>query len=212
MSSVAKAGQPLAHHAHAPWEPAQSAGERLYKLRADGRTSRTHQCHLLETLKSWPFVDPWTQSTVRGVDARCIFATGNIYLYTINVKQVTNAIAGDGYILEDVAALVFITQEESTVPLYRLFSATAVDNIYTTSTTERDNAIKNGYTLITVLQAYAYPTQVCGSVPFYHLFASSQNTNFYTASASERLDFIANGYQDMGIAGYVLPVSATQCA
>ncbi|KAJ7851461.1 hypothetical protein B0H13DRAFT_2665128 [Mycena leptocephala] len=143
---------------------------------------------------------------------RLFASTGNIYLYTINVQQVTGGIAGDGYILEDVAALVFITQEESTVPLYRLFSATAVDNIYTTSTTERDNAIKNGYTLITVLQAYAYPTQVCGSVPFYHLFESTQNTNFYTASASERLDFIANGYQDMGIAAYVLPVSATQCA
>ncbi|KAJ7330429.1 hypothetical protein DFH08DRAFT_623029, partial [Mycena albidolilacea] len=96
------------------------------------------------------------------------------------------------------AAFVFVTQEESTVPLYRLSSAAATDNFYTISTTERDNALDP--------MTYIYPTQVCGSVAFYRLFHKTKLVNFYTISEAERLDFITNqGYTDIEIAGYVLP-------
>ncbi|KAJ7894427.1 hypothetical protein B0H14DRAFT_2559211 [Mycena olivaceomarginata] len=133
------------------------------------------------------------------------------HFYTTKVDLVDNSILA-GYALQGVAALVFVTQEESTVPFYRLWKASATDNFYTTSTTERDNAIQNGYVLWTPdPQTYIYPTQICGSVPFYRLYNSAQQDNFYTTSESERLDFITQGYTDIEIAGYVLPVASTQC-
>ncbi|KAJ6594847.1 hypothetical protein B0H19DRAFT_906510, partial [Mycena capillaripes] len=95
-----------------------------------------------------------------------------------------------------VAAFVFLTQEESTVPFYHLCSSAATDNYYTTSTTERGIAVKNGYVLVTADPiTYIYPTQVCGSAPFYKLYNQAKHDNFYTTSESETLDFIGNqGY------------------
>ncbi|KAJ7912002.1 hypothetical protein B0H13DRAFT_1532705, partial [Mycena leptocephala] len=98
----------------------------------------------------------------------------------------------------------FVTQEESTVPFYRLSNAATTDNFYTISTTERDSALQNGYIFGgagTDSVYYIYPTQICGSVPFYRLYQESTKTNFYTISESERLDYIANhGYTDIEIA------------
>jgi hypothetical protein len=109
---------------------------------------------------------------------------------------------------------VFVTQEESTVPFYRLYSSTATDNFYTISTAERDNALNHGYaTVNSDPLTFIYPAQICGSVPFYRLYHAVEKDNFYTISEAERLDFIANhGYTDIEIAGYVLPVTqSTQC-
>jgi hypothetical protein len=117
--------------------------------------------------------------------------------------------------LQEVAAFVFVTQEESTVPFYRLYSAAATDNFYTISTTERASALQNGYVSVTGDPfTYIYPTQVCGSVPFYRLYHETKKDNFYTISEAEREAFIANqGYTDIEIAGYVLPATPTnQCA
>ncbi|KAJ7918382.1 hypothetical protein B0H13DRAFT_1607407, partial [Mycena leptocephala] len=136
------------------------------------------------------------------------------HFYTTNVNLVTDAAVGSLYALQGVAALVFATQEESTVPFYRLYNDAATDNFYTISTTERDNALQNGYiSAASDPFTYIYPTQVCGSVPFYRLYHQTKKDNFYTISESERLDFISNqGYTDIEIAGYVLPVTAAQCA
>ncbi|KAJ7292538.1 hypothetical protein C8J57DRAFT_1266265 [Mycena rebaudengoi] len=139
------------------------------------------------------------------------------HFYTTNVNIVTRAITGASYSLQGVAALVFVTQEESTVPFYRLAidgPGVAPDNFYTISTTERDNALQNGYLNVSSDPfTFIYPTQVCESVPFYHLFHKTKTDNFYTTSESEGLDFLANqGYTDIGIAGYVLPVTSIQCA
>jgi hypothetical protein len=117
------------------------------------------------------------------------------------------------YALQGVAALVFGTQEESTAPFYRLANRVTTDNFYTISDTERASALQNGYIVppnnpVT----YIYPTQICASVPFYRLYHEVKIDNFYTTSESERLEFIANGYTDIEIAGYVLPVTSTQCA
>ncbi|KAJ6563860.1 hypothetical protein B0H19DRAFT_942391, partial [Mycena capillaripes] len=133
------------------------------------------------------------------------------HFYTPNVNIVNQVNAG--WPLQGVAALVFVAQEESTVPFYRLHSTSATDNFYTISTTERYNAINAGYLLVTGDPfTFIYPTQVCGSVPFYRLYHETKKDNFYTTSESERLDFIANqGYTDIEIAGYVLPVTSTQC-
>jgi hypothetical protein len=135
------------------------------------------------------------------------------HFYGTDVNLVNNAITGAGYSLQEVAAFVFVTQEESTVPFYHIWSHTATDSFYTISTTERDHALKNGYDLNPPAEFYIYPNQVCGSVPFYRLYHETKLDNFYTTSESERLDFISNqGYTDIEIAGYVLPATAgTQC-
>ncbi|KAJ7823277.1 hypothetical protein B0H13DRAFT_2376181 [Mycena leptocephala] len=129
------------------------------------------------------------------------------YLYTIG----TGVVGTVGTTFQGVAALVFATQEESTVPFYHLTNDPIRDNFYTISTKERDSALKNGY-INQPDATYIYPTQLCGSVPFYRLYQQTTQTNFYTASESERLDYIANhAFTDIEIAGYVLPL-ASQCS
>ncbi|KAJ7026374.1 hypothetical protein C8F04DRAFT_109870 [Mycena alexandri] len=133
------------------------------------------------------------------------------HVYTTNLAVVNADVPSHTF--QGVAALVFGTQEESTVPFYRLVNRAAAVNFYTISETERADALQNGYTAppnnpVT----YIYPTQICGSVPFYRLYDEVNTDNFYTTSESERLEFIANGYTDIEIAGYVLPVTSTQCA
>ncbi|KAJ7824135.1 hypothetical protein B0H13DRAFT_2375673 [Mycena leptocephala] len=58
------------------------------------------------------------------------------YLYTIG----TGVVGTVGTTFQGVAALVFATQEESTVPFYHLTNAPIRDNFYTISTTERDTS------------------------------------------------------------------------
>jgi hypothetical protein len=132
------------------------------------------------------------------------------YLYLTSIDLVNSATA---FAFDGVAAFVFATQEESTVPLYRLaIGSTPTHNFYTTSTTEIATALQSGWR-VAGNPFYIYPTQMCGSVPFYRLYNASKGANFYTISESERLDFITNqGYVDVEIAGYVLPFMASQCA
>lgn len=138
------------------------------------------------------------------------------HYYTPSVASVNNVVASGSWVLQGIAALVFITQEESTVPLYHLANGAIGDNFYTISTAERDAALQNGYILDPPPPdpvTYIYPTQICGSTPFYRLFSAAGQDNFYTASESERFDFIANrGYADVEIAGYVLALEAVQCS
>ncbi|KAF8191940.1 hypothetical protein K438DRAFT_1830277 [Mycena galopus ATCC 62051] len=119
------------------------------------------------------------------------------HYYTAHADVVNK---GDsGWPPQMVAALVFVDQEESTVPFYNLYNKVVP-------------ALKNGYVNDTDPLTYIYPTQICGSAPFYKLYSASQTDNFYKTSESERLDFIANqGYADVEIAGYVLPLTPSQC-
>ncbi|KAJ7272393.1 hypothetical protein C8J57DRAFT_1225925 [Mycena rebaudengoi] len=134
------------------------------------------------------------------------------HFYTTNTTNLNTDIVQSSYVLESVAALVFGTEEESTVRFYRLFSSAFTDHFYTTSTTERDDAVKIGYILQSE-KIYIYPTQICGSIPLFRLFSATGKDNFYTTSESERLDFITkDGYTDRGIAGYVYPMVPTLCA
>ncbi|KAJ7708406.1 hypothetical protein B0H16DRAFT_1632732 [Mycena metata] len=132
------------------------------------------------------------------------------YYYTADAALVDTVFVGTGnYALQGVAGLVFLTQEESTVPFYRL-GKTAV-NFFTANTTERDIAIQQGYRLTpNDPLTYIYPTEICGAVPFYRMVNTAEQANFYTTSESERLDFLANqGYTDLGIAGYILPLGGS---
>ncbi|KAF7350006.1 hypothetical protein MVEN_01302200 [Mycena venus] len=135
------------------------------------------------------------------------------YYYTADAALVNTVITSYHYTFQRVAGLVFITQQPSTVPFYRLYLSSGVD-FYTTNTTERDIAIKQGYAEgdPTDPLTYIYPTEICGAVPFYRIYKSSQQATYYTTSESEKLDFIANqGYVDQGIAGYILPLVPSQC-
>ncbi|KAJ7731386.1 hypothetical protein B0H16DRAFT_1583769 [Mycena metata] len=133
------------------------------------------------------------------------------HLYTTSVADLNaDTLAASVDVLQGVAALVFATQEESTVRFYRLYSSAASAHFYTTSTTERDNAVSNGYVLQSEL-IYIYPTQICGSIPLFRLFSSAGKDYFYTTSQSEVQDFISDGYTEQGTAGYVFPVVGPTC-
>ncbi|KAJ7895739.1 hypothetical protein B0H13DRAFT_1624260, partial [Mycena leptocephala] len=144
---------------------------------------------------------------------RSFVATNVDHFYTTSVANLNGDIVNGSDALEGVAALVFTTQEESTVQFYRLFSSNTTDHFYTISTTERDNALNDGY-VIQHEDIYIYPTQLCGSIPLFRLFSAAGQDNFYTTSESEKQEFITNdGYTDEGTAGYVFPVvPPTQCA
>ncbi|KAJ7737053.1 hypothetical protein B0H16DRAFT_1730473 [Mycena metata] len=133
------------------------------------------------------------------------------YVYFSDLTGVNTELRGGTWTLQAVEAMVFLTQEVSTVPFFRLDSTSAPEVFYTASTTELINALNNGYELVGP-EVYIYPTQICGSVPFYYLRNAAKISNFYTTSESERLAFIANGYTDVEISGYVLPVGCSQCS
>ncbi|KAF7351613.1 hypothetical protein MSAN_01593800 [Mycena sanguinolenta] len=125
------------------------------------------------------------------------------YSYTTDISLLTTLIRGNGYALQTIMGMVFVTQEDPALE----------DNFVTINATERDVAIANGYTLLPALQTYIYPSAICGSIPMYRLYKSAQTLNFLTTSESERLSAISSGgFSDLGIAGYVLPAGvAASC-
>ncbi|KAJ7120359.1 hypothetical protein C8R44DRAFT_982141 [Mycena epipterygia] len=129
------------------------------------------------------------------------------YAYGTDPAWISSIILNDGYVLQTIMGMVFLTQEESTVPCYFLSSDVLADNFVTINATERDAAIASRqYILKPTLQTYIYPTEICGSIPMYRLYNSAKTSNFFTTSESERLSAISSsGYADLGIAGYILP-------
>lgn len=123
-----------------------------------------------------------------------------------DANEMTNAVSHLGYTKEAHAAKVYDTEEAGTIPLYRLFSASAGDHFYTTSAGERDNAVHAlGYKSEGVA-AYIYKSQICGSVPLYRLYSPSATNHFYTISKDEANNAASKlGYANEGVVGYVLP-------
>ncbi|KAJ7722342.1 hypothetical protein B0H16DRAFT_1699352 [Mycena metata] len=119
------------------------------------------------------------------------------FFYSASFNDVTTVINGYDYMFE--AARVFVTQELSTVPFFRL----------TANTTERDTVVAASDYIYIGVAPYIYPSQICGSLPFYRLLESSVPRRFYTTSLEDRDDRIATGvWSDQGIAGYVLDANA----
>ncbi|KAJ6462078.1 hypothetical protein C8R45DRAFT_1220579 [Mycena sanguinolenta] len=127
----------------------------------------------------------------------------------------TSVNSGTGpYNFQGGVGFVFVTNEPSTVPFYRLHKTGNVDtNFWTTSTDEVDSAVAQGFTSeLAAPFLHIYPSQICGAVPLFRVSNSGAQANFYTTSESERLEFITNmGYQDLGIAGFIYPFVATDC-
>ncbi|KAJ7320836.1 hypothetical protein DFH08DRAFT_789036 [Mycena albidolilacea] len=142
---------------------------------------------------------------------RMFQATVPARAYEIDASIITANIAKSGWALETVSAMAFASQKESTVPFYHLINSALRANFWTINTTERDAAVRAGYTVGPDL-TYIYPTQICESVPFYHASGSANRDNVYTTSEAEYLQFVGQGFLDMGVAGYVLPFNAIQCA
>ncbi|KAJ7629041.1 hypothetical protein FB45DRAFT_47592 [Roridomyces roridus] len=134
--------------------------------------------------------------------------TDHWYTYDVNALNDFNP---QGWLLQNVLGLVFLTEEEGTAPLFHMYNGAVMDNFYTMNTSEVTAAQESGYKISSnPLTVYIYPTQVCGSVPVYRLYSGSETDNFYTTSESERLDFITNeGYKDVEITGYVLPLGCS---
>jgi hypothetical protein len=78
--------------------------------------------------------------------------------YTVDKDEADNAVKKYGYHVEGIAGYVYPPQNSTCggVPLYRLYSVTAVDHLYTTSETERDTASKKNYTQEGIA-AYIFP-------------------------------------------------------
>ncbi|KAJ7019759.1 hypothetical protein C8F04DRAFT_328395 [Mycena alexandri] len=62
-------------------------------------------------------------------------------LYDTTVADISNNVGNGVYRFEGVAASVFLTQELSTVALFRQFNPSIADHFYTIDPVERDNAL-----------------------------------------------------------------------
>ncbi|KAJ7722717.1 hypothetical protein B0H16DRAFT_1473241 [Mycena metata] len=134
------------------------------------------------------------------------------HLYCTGLANI-QAVVGPTWPYQALAAFVFLTQEESTVPLHQMVNPTTGDRIYTTNATEVTALQQTGYGVAALEPGYfIYPTQICGSVPFYRLSKVAIHDHFFTASETERIAAIdSQGYADEGIAGYVFAPEPTQC-
>ncbi|KAJ6541890.1 hypothetical protein B0H19DRAFT_328289 [Mycena capillaripes] len=137
-------------------------------------------------------------------------AAKTVHYYTAQDSQVTATIREGVYAFNGVAALVFPTAEDSTVPFFCLINGGAPTSyFFTTSSTERSTALAGGYSDCGST-GYIYPTQVCGSVPLYRAHFVAANTDFiYTTSVADRDNAVASqGFTDEGIAGYVFELAS----
>lgn len=134
-------------------------------------------------------------------------ASNTVYadnLYDTEVADITFNVANNGYTFDGVAASVFVTQELSTVPLFRQWNPSIADHFYTIDPVERDSALSAGY-LDNGLAGFVYPSQICGSTPFFGLYAASVVEHYYTTNATTRASLLATGkWSDEGITAYVL--------
>ncbi|KAJ6460517.1 hypothetical protein C8R45DRAFT_1108930 [Mycena sanguinolenta] len=63
-----------------------------------------------------------------------------VYTYSTDPAWISTVILVDKYVLQTIMGMVFLTQEDSTVPCYFLTSGILADNFFTTNATERDAA------------------------------------------------------------------------
>lgn len=104
-----------------------------------------------------------------------------------------------------MAARIYSSKIDQSVPLYRTYSASASDHFYTTSASERDNAVQRlGYT-DEGITGYVFTKDNRGdTVPFYRAYSGGAKDHFYTVNAPEMENAVRKGgYTYEGVAAYV---------
>jgi hypothetical protein len=145
-------------------------------------------------------------SSVEAAPLYRMWASGD-HFYTMSTEEVAIA-AGLGYKLEGDVGQCELSQTLGTIPLYRLWSASATDHFYTTSSQERDLAIAGlGYVSEDVA-CWVRPTRSIGMCPLYRMYSGNATDHFYTLSWKEVLSAAGMGYSYEGVAAYM---GAAEC-
>ena len=127
------------------------------------------------------------------------------HFYTTDEEERVNAIATLGYQNQGIACYILNSQDNGSMPLYRLFNQITGAHLYTTDIAEYDEARANKHYFIDKgCIGYVYDMQVNGTQPLYRLQHPEIGDNFYTTSSSERdIAIFTCRYQSVKIACYV---------
>jgi len=131
------------------------------------------------------------------------FKSGADHFYTSNFAEFQSAINSFGYKSEGIAGLIFPTNLQNTIPLYRVWNPGKTDHFYTTSLSERNNAIQSLGFRDEGIAGYVYKQPFCGSQPLFRLYSGSRTDHLYTMSLPEKDNMVQNGYTFEGIEGYL---------
>lgn len=127
------------------------------------------------------------------------------HFYTTSVSERNGAISSGGYVDQGITGYLYETQQEGSLPLYRLyFGGNLTDHFYTTSILERNLAIAAG-AANEGIEGYIMTYQEIGSTPFYRLYSYLYPDHFYTSELWQKTSAMASfrQYQDEGTEGYI---------
>ena len=140
------------------------------------------------------------------------------HFYTTNVNEIGTSIGGQqgnhGYTSEGTQCLIYFKQVSGTVPLYRYYSAAAIDHFYTTNaneigTTTPGQVGNHGYRSEGIA-GYCFPKYTPGTVPLYRYYNGQLIDHFYTTNEYEIGTTTPgvtgkHGYTSEGVACWVIP-------
>ena len=140
------------------------------------------------------------------------------HFYTTNIHEIGTAAEGTtghhGYVSEGTQCLLYTSQVEETVPLYRYWRSAVSDHFYTTSSQEIGTTTpgvtgRHGY-VSEGITGYCFPHAVAGTVPLYRYWKGSVSDHFYTTNAAEIGTTVSgqvgrHGYHSEGVVCYVIP-------
>jgi hypothetical protein len=121
--------------------------------------------------------------------------TNGDHYYTTDINTLRNG-TNNGWIFEGIGMFVFSNQIDNTIPVYRWYSASAVDHYYTTNPLDKPA----GYSLESSTAFYVYPSAINGALPVYRYYNATTGDHFYTKDPDE-VTFMP-GYAAEGIAWY----------
>jgi hypothetical protein len=107
---------------------------------------------------------------------------------------------------EGIVGNVYVSQEEGTFPIYRIYRKDAGKHFYTTDVNEKRSLVNSGAIDEGVL-GYVYTVPAENAIPLYRLFNANLSKHFYTTDVNEKNSAVSNGYRYEGIVGY-MPASA----
>ncbi|KAF5327928.1 hypothetical protein D9619_003909 [Psilocybe cf. subviscida] len=101
------------------------------------------------------------------------------------------------------------TQQEFTVPLFRLTTPTNSDYIFVIGADAQTPPTVKGFSAVAAdLVAWVYDTAVCDSVPLMSAVLAAKSDHYYTTDSDEHAALLAAGWTDGGVVAFVLPLPA----